>query len=184
MTYGRKLLRYASLLLYYSIGRWFPTQPMPGWRFGYAFRRYLVSFFAESIGSDVNIKHNAQVGAGVGLRIGDRSQLGHNCRVGNFVTLGSDVLMGPDVVIMTSSHAFDDLDKTIIAQGALPIKPVIVGNNVWIGTRVVILPGVRVGDGAVIAAGSVVTKDVPVNAIVGGVPARVLRYRGNKVASS
>lgn len=138
--------------------------------------------FAESLGDDVVIKHNAQLGAGVGLVVGSRSQLGHNCRIGNFVTLGSDVLMGPDVVIMTSSHAFDDLAATIIEQGALPIRPVVVGNNVWIGTRVIILPGVRVGDGAVIAAGSVVTKDVPENAIVGGVPARVLRYRGDKAA--
>lgn len=177
-----KIIKAICLLVYYGFARWFPTQPMPGWRLGYAFRRVLVKQIATKAGHSIVVKHNAQIGAGIGLTIGDRSQLGHNCRIGNYVTLGCDVVMGPDVVIMTSAHAFEDPHTPISLQGALPVRPVIIGDDVWIGTRVIIMPGVVVGNGAVIGAGSVVTKKVPslaVVAVVAGVPAKVIRYRGS-----
>lgn len=166
------------LLIYYGIATWFPTQPMPGWRLGYSLRRFLVRHIAESCGRDVIIKHKAYIGSGVGLRIGSRAQLGHNARIGNDVSIGEDVVMGPDVVVMTSAHAFDDLDTPINKQGALPIRPVKIGRDVWIGTRVIIMPGVMIGDGAVIGAGSVVSKNIPPRAVAAGVPARVIRMRG------
>ncbi|MBK7673470.1 MAG: acyltransferase [Candidatus Accumulibacter sp.] len=175
-----KILKTISLVLYYGLARWFPTQPMPGWKFGYAFRRMLVRRIGVSVGQSVIVKHNAQFGAGVGLVIGDRAQLGHNCRLGNNVTIGCDVVMGPDVIIMTSAHAFEDPYVPVNLQGALPILAVTIGDDVWIGTRVIILPGVTIGRGAVIGAGAVVTKDVPPFAIVGGVPAKVIRYRGDQ----
>lgn len=62
-------------------------------------------------------------------------------------------------------------------QGSLPKQKVTIGNDVWIGTRVVILPGVHIGNGSIIAAGAVVSKDVPKYAVVGGVPAKVIKYR-------
>ena len=66
-------------------------------------------------------------------------------------------------------------------QGASDFHPVNIGNDVWIGARVTILPGVKIGNGAIIGAGSVVTKDVPDFAIVGGNPARVIKYRNSKI---
>lgn len=175
----KKIIKAFALLFYYGLARWFPTQPMPGWKFGYAFRSVLLKQIAVSVGHSIIVKHNAQIGAGVGLKIGDRSQLGHNCRIGNYVTIGCDVVMGPDVVIMTSAHAFEDPNTPINLQGALPIRPVNIEDDVWIGTRVIIMPGVVVGRGAVIGAGSVITKAVPPYAIVAGVPAKIIRYRGN-----
>ena len=67
------------------------------------------------------------------------------------------------------------MDKPMRLQGPQPVKPVTIGNDVWIGSRVTILPGVTIGNGVVIGASAVVTKDVPDNAVVGGNPAKILK---------
>lgn len=85
--------------------------------------------------------------------------------------------MGLDVTILT--HNIERTDIPMGQQG-MRVSEVVIGNDVWIGMRVIMMPGVKVGDGAVIGAGSVVTKDVPDFAIVGGVPAKVIRYRNRK----
>ncbi len=86
-------------------------------------------------------------------------------------------MMGPDVVIFTMNHRADRTDIHMGAQGMTEKRKVIIGNDVWIGQRVMIMPGVTIGDGCIIAAGAVVTKDIPPYSIAGGVPARVLKSR-------
>lgn len=167
-----------SLAVYYAVAWHLPTQPVPGWRFGYAFRRKLVRCIFASCGEQVLVKRHAYFGEGGTLVVGDRSQLGANCRIDHDVVIGADVLMGPDVVVMTAAHAFEDRDRTVREQGAQERRAVVIGDDVWIGTRVIVMPGVSIGRGAVIGAGSVVTRDVPEYAIVGGAPARFIRYRG------
>lgn len=170
-----------SLAVYYALATHLPTQPMPGYQLGYFLRRILIRQIAEQCGDGVVVKQHCYIGSGTGLRIGHRTQLGHNARIDQYVILGDDVVMGPDVVIMTNRHAFEQLDVPINRQGNLPPKPVVVGNDVWIGTRVIILPGVTIGDKAVIGAGSVVTKDIPEAAVVAGCPAQVIRLRGARL---
>lgn len=109
--------------------------------------------------------------------MGSRSGIGKNCEILGEVHIGDDVLMAPEVIIMTVNHNYSNRNDIIRHQGVTPMKPVIIGNNVWIGRRAMIMPGVHIGKGAVIAAGSVVTKDVPEYAVVGGVPAKVIKYR-------
>ena len=109
--------------------------------------------------------------------MGDYSQLGINCKVENDLVMGDYVLMGPDVVIYSSMHAYEDLNTPIMMQGAKKIEPVIIGSDVWIGLRAVIMPGVKIGDHVIIGSGAVVTHDIPDYAVVGGVPARVIRFR-------
>jgi maltose O-acetyltransferase len=151
---------------------------MLGWRFAYWVRMKLVSRIFFRCGKDVIIKSRAYFGNGEHVTIGDRSQLGKNMRAESDLQLGDDVVMGPDVVIMSSSHAFDSVDLPVNQQGGRPRRPVTIGNDVWIGTRVIILPGIQIGNHAIIGAGSVVTKNVPPLAIVAGNPAKVIRFRG------
>lgn len=89
-------------------------------------------------------------------------------------------MMGTDVIIITRNHRFDRTDIPMMEQGFEEERPVYIGNDVWIGDRVLILPGVHIGDGSIIAAGAVVTKDVPPYSIVAGVPARKIRDRFEK----
>jgi len=98
-------------------------------------------------------------------------------KLGDYSGLGANVLMGPNVIVLTQNHRHDRCDIPMRLQGYEPIKPVHIKDDVWIGRNVLIMPGVTVGTGAILAAGAVVTKDVPKYAIVGGVPARVLKYR-------
>lgn len=89
------------------------------------------------------------------------------------IFIGDGALIGHQVVIATLNH---DLDPA--KRGSMIPKPVRIGNNVWIGAHATILPGVTIGENAVVAAGAVVTKDVPKNAVVAGVPATVLKVIG------
>jgi acetyltransferase-like isoleucine patch superfamily enzyme len=117
-----------------------------------------------------------EVGEGATLRIGNGSYLNRNTLVvaNARVEIGRDCKISWDVVIMDS-----DGDHPIPSHPN-PDRPVVIGDRVWIGCRSIVLKGVRIGDDAIIAAGSVVTKDVPAGAVVGGVPARVLYVQGTE----
>jgi len=116
----------------------------------------------------VIVKKNAYFGKGTGISIGDNSQIGERSQIGAYTRIGRDVIMAPDVIIWTMGHAFDRTDIPINQQGATEIQPVTIGDDVWIGQRAIIKPGVTVGNHAIIGAGSIVTKDVPEWAIVAG----------------
>ena len=79
--------------------------------------------------------------------------------------------------IITVNHNTERIDIPMREQGSLPPQKVTICDDVWIGARVIILPGVTIGKGSIIAAGAVVTKNVPEYAVVGGVPAKVIKYR-------
>lgn len=108
------------------------------------------------------------------VTIGDHTRIGiHNTIIGP-VCIGSHVNLAQGVVVTALNHTFSDPTQRIDQQG-VSTQPVIIGDDVWIGANAVILPGVTIGRHCVIAAGAVVTKDVPDNTLVGGVPAKMIK---------
>ena len=106
--------------------------------------------------------------------IGDYTRIGiHNTIIGP-VTIGSHVNLAQGITVTALNHNFEDKNMCIDEQG-VSTKPVVIGDDVWIGANAVILPGVTIGKHAVVAAGAVVTTDVPENTVVGGVPAKVIK---------
>jgi acetyltransferase-like isoleucine patch superfamily enzyme len=94
------------------------------------------------------------------------------------IEIGDDVLIGANVVIDSGNHRYADTDQPIHSQG-FDSRPIVVESDVWIGANAVILPGTTIGQGSIVAAGAVVTRDVPPGAIAAGVPARVIDARGH-----
>ncbi len=167
------------LILYLLIAKHLPatdntlpiSRPIRRFRSGIA-RRCL-----DYSGKNVNIEKNANFGTGAGIRLGNNSGLGINCKVRGPLVIGNDVMMGPDVIIYTENHCTERTDITMRGQGSTKPEKVVVQDDIWIGARVIILPGVTIGRGSIIAAGAVVTKDIPPFSVAAGVPAKVIKSR-------
>ncbi len=142
---------------------------------GGGLRRFFCKKIISSAGKNINIERGATFSRK--LSIGDNSGLGINCQAQGTVSIGNNVMMGPDVLIYTTNHEFNNKNVPMQQQGYQLEKPVSIGNDVWIGARVIILPGVHIGDGVVIGAGTVVTKDIPAYSVCVGNPAKVVKER-------
>ena len=138
-------------------------------------RYFFLKRIAKSVGKNVNIEQ--YVTFGEEFEIGDNSTIGFRSDIYGPVKIGRNVMIGPELAIYTHNHKFSDPYKPMIEQGYTDNKPVIIEDNVWIGRRVLIMPGVIIHTGAIVAAGSVVVKDVAPYSIVGGNPAKFLKMR-------
>lgn len=138
--------------------------------------KILKNLFKE-ISINSNIRPNIKFVSGNNISIGYNSGIGENSFIQDIgeVEIGNNVLMGPEVMIFTANHCIDK-DKLINEQGHI-IKNVKIENDVWIGARSIILPGVTIGQGSVVAAGSIVTKNIDQYTIVGGNPAKFIKRR-------
>lgn len=170
MKFGRKIF----YLFYIALFRFTPEDYRPYSLFFPALRNFLVKRFVFKSGINIRVKSFADISPYIS--IGDYSELGTRCMIQSNVTLGDNVIMGPDVKIYSRNHNYDSLNLPIRLQGKNYFSTNI-GDDVWIGANVLIMPGVTVGNHVVIAAGSVVTKDVDDYAVVGGVPAKIIKSR-------
>jgi maltose O-acetyltransferase len=138
-------------------------------------RGFLAKRILNKSGDNINIEKGASFTSLVEL--GNNSGIGINCVLFGKVIIGNDVMMGPNVFIYTRNHSFDRKDIPMREQGYETEKPVTIGDDVWIGSRVTILPGVNIGNGAIIGASSVVTKNVEPYSVVAGNPAKLIKKR-------
>lgn len=115
---------------------------------------------------------------GAHIHIGNHVGLGEFAHLGGAggLTIGDDCIIGPYFSCHPENHCFPDASRLIRLQGTAR-KGIVIGKNCWIGAKVTILDGVTIGDNCVIAAGAVVNKSMPANAVIGGCPARIIRYR-------
>ena len=160
-------------MAYRLLAAWLPISQRS--KVAKVFRRFFAKRILASCGKNVNIERKAVFSPGVA--IGDHSGIGINCEIYGSVSIGKNVMMGPEVIVYTRGHRHDRMDIPMIEQGDDEVKSVTIGNDVWIGRRVMIMPGVTIGNGCIIGAGAVVTKDVPGYCIAAGVPAKVVKIR-------
>jgi len=122
---------------------------------------------------------------GEGMRMGDGSNIGAYSYIGcsGCIEIGSQVMMGPGVTLLAENHRFSELDRPMKEQG-VERSFVCIEDDCWIGSGATVLPGVSVHSGSIVAAGAVVTKDVPPNTIVGGVPAKAIGSREQRPSAS
>ncbi|QHF54894.1 MULTISPECIES: DapH/DapD/GlmU-related protein [Streptococcus] len=124
--------------------------------------------------ASTNIMSPSQIDFGKHVHLGEGVFINHSLTLMSIggVTIGDGSFIGPNVSIVTDNHDMEDLL-------VLRCQPVVIGKKVWVGEGVKVMPGVTVGDNALLASGAVVTKNVPANAIVGGNPAKVIRMKGD-----
>ena len=130
-------------------------------------------------GGDVRIHPTASLRYGKNIHLGKNSHINQYCCIwasGNSkIILGDNVLMGPGVKIFSSNHGI--AKGSVMNRQPWVEEDIIIGNDIWIGANAVVVAGVKINDGAIIAAGAVVTKDIPAYSIAGGIPAKVISER-------
>lgn len=143
------------------------------------FWSYLWGIFLKGTHRNLRILSDCRIGSANKISIGDNVQIGHHSDIlatTEEIIIGNDVMIASYVSILAVNHNFEDKSKSVRQQGLIA-KKIIIKDDVWIGTKATILAGVTIGKGAVIGAGAVVTKDVPPYAVVGGVPAKIIKMR-------
>jgi maltose O-acetyltransferase len=153
-----------DVLLNMLLGSWLVPPPL---------RAAAFRLLGMQLGNRVNVRARCFFG-GTNVRIGTRTFVNYICFFDNSdsITLGENCSLGMEVMLCTSSHEIGDPDQRA-GQGVS--APISIGDGCWLGTRVTVLPGVTIGDGCVIAAGSVVTGDCGPNGLYAGSPAKRIR---------
>jgi acetyltransferase-like isoleucine patch superfamily enzyme len=149
-------------------------------RLGYDDADAIRTMFSDLIGAKVDDGFSLippfYTTGGENIRVGRNVFINQNCTMYDLggIDIGDDVMIGPNVSIITSSHPLDPSQR----RACVIAKPIVIRRNVWIAAGATIIGGVTIGENSVVAAGSVVTRDVPPNCLAGGNPARVIRSIG------
>jgi maltose O-acetyltransferase len=141
---------------------------------GDAGAREILAEVLGELGEDAVIRPPLYVDYGENIRVGARTFANYNLTALDVapITIGADCQIGPNVQLLTPTHPVDPQPRRDKLEAA---KPIVIGDNVWLGGGVIVCPGVTIGENTVVGAGAVVTKDLPANVVAVGNPARVIR---------
>lgn len=162
------------------------TSGLPHYQLGYSWpiityiRRFAGKCMFDYCGKNVDIGRKISFSSHFSL--GDRSSIGDNAYILGNVSIGNDVMTAANCAFIASNHNTNRTDIPMNRQGGCD-APITIGNDVWICYGSTVCAGVHIGNGSIIAAGSVVTKDVPDFAVVGGIPARIIKMRSGEEAN-
>lgn len=142
---------------------------------GFRFKRWVLRVAGAEIGSNVRICSSVRILGNSTLSIGDNTWVGHGTWIicSAPVRIGSNVNIAPLCYIGTGTHVLDHYGDSVAGRG--DSRPIIIGNGVWICARATILPGITVGEKAILAAGAVANSNVPERSLFGGIPARMIK---------
>lgn len=172
----RNLVHLVSLVAYRSIGMRLPHTFWPGGGAFTAARRLMLRGMGCRIGPGCDLEPHIDMGFRPRVSIGSGCQINQRTSIRS-ATIGDHVMIAPGVVLLDRQHNFDRTDIPMSEQGASDRRPVIVESDVWIGQNAIVMPGLTIGHGSIVAAGAVVTRDVPPYSIVAGIPARIIGNR-------
>lgn len=170
--YGHSFFDLVSWLLYTHLLSKIP------YGLGIKMRKVVLKRLLNHFGTSSHISTGVRLLYPQGIALGDDVGIPRDITLDGRggIEIGDGTMIGFESIILTATHVSEDKDIPIRKQGMF-CAPVKIGRNVWTGARVIIMPGITIGDGAIIAANSVVTEDIPPNTIYGGVPARFIRKR-------
>jgi maltose O-acetyltransferase len=171
-----RLIHIISLVLYRMIGMRLPHTFWPGGIVFSRIRKLLLTGMGCKVGIDCEIEPHVDVGFRPNLVIGNNCQLNQNTTLKS-VIMGDDVMIAPGVVFLDRSHNFSRTDISMREQGESSRRVTNIDNDVWIGQNAIIFPGLKIGEGVIVGAGSVVTSDLAAWTVAAGSPARVIRSR-------
>ena len=174
----KKIKRIVSLLLYYSFAIYLPNYSFPGGKI-YNGIRILFLRGVFPVGKGCRIMRNVYVGSGKDISIGSFSRINENVRLCN-VKIGDHVMVARDTVFLGKTHNTESVKIPMERQGNIKLLQSQIQNDVWIGLRCIIMPGLKISRGSIIGAGSLLTKDTDENTVYGGVPAKIIKKRGEQ----
>lgn len=171
----KKIIKGLGYALYLLIGQW-----LPHYIAGHTciiskfIRKISAKMFFDKCGKNVDLGRKVKLSTKI--QIGNNSGIGDNNYFIGKVIIGNDVMIGPQVMFIASNHNYKDKTIPMNKQGTNS-KGIFIDDNVWIGARAIILDGVHIKSGTIVGAGAIVTKDTEENSIVGGNPAKIIKYR-------
>jgi maltose O-acetyltransferase len=176
-SWSRRLRFGVANVLYYAFARHLPYSVRPyslgSRRIRYEICRHMFAY----CGRNVNVEHGALINSGKKIAIGDNSGIGLNNFISGPLIMGHNVITGPNCTFLSMNRDTSRTDVPMIEQGFQRAKPPIIEDDVWIGANVTVLPGRRIGKGSIVAAGTIVSRDVSPYTIVAGSPVRVIGDR-------